>query len=315
MIRLGLTAIGILLVVVVGLSGLDIYQLDTYTNMFVYLVLALAVNLVIGYLGILDFSAIIFFAVGAYISVILEARLDWPFGLSWLVSTAATVAVATITSFATSRLMTYFLAIASLALVLVVQEVVSNLAITGGGAGFTDIDPAFGGNTVAYFILTGVVAVILMLLLANLMAARSGRAVRAVRDSDTAAASLGINVAKYRAWATLLSAAVASAAGTLYAHQSLYISPDTFGETLVLLVTTAVVVGGLGTVRGCVVAAALMVLVPRWLAGSGALAPLIYSVLVVLLLLFAPRGLAGAGTSLYRSAIRRRHAATTRGST
>lgn len=143
----------------------------------------------------------------------------------------------------------------------------------------------------------GIVLVLLTLFIVlNLMNSRSGRAIMAIRDNRIAAESVGINITKYKLMAFSISASLAGVAGVLYAHNlsSLAATPKSFGYNMSIMILVYVVLGGIGNIRGSIIAAVILTLLPELLRGLNNYRMLIYAVVLIVMMLFnsAPKAIA-----------------------
>ncbi len=296
-------------------SGLDAYYQGVAVGVGIVAVLALGLVLVTGLGGQFSLAQAAFFGIGAYGSGLLTVRLGWSAGLALVASAAVAVALAYLLGKPVFRLRGHFLAMGTLALTEIFFVVVSNLTLTGGGGGFGGIVPLsllgidFTELT-AQLWLVGLVLGAGMWAVANIARSREGRALRALRSHEAAAASCGVDVswAKTRVFAG--SAFFGSVAGSIYAHQLLYVSPAPFGPLRSIDVLAAVVLGGLlspwGPLLGAVGFEVIRQGVDRYLPALlgeravGAGGTLVFGLLLVLVLVLRPDGLAGVFGDLAR---------------
>ncbi len=298
---------------------LNDYQLRLLNVVGIHIILATSLNLTNGFAGIFSLGHAGFMAVGAYTATLLTfpvarkalllpdlppwlSRTEWPFlpatGVGGLAAALAAVAV----GWPVLRLRGHYLAVATLGFMVIVQALATNLdAYTRGALGINGIPPytnlwwTSGTVTIALWVLRGLVA------------GRFGRALRALRDDDLAALAVGIPVARYRLGALAVGAFFAGVAGSLWAHLITVISPGAFSFLLTFQIVVMVVVGGLGSLTGSVLAAGLLTLVPeglRWLeqgvtVGSITLPPLfglsqiLLASALALVMIYRPQGLLG----------------------
>lgn len=272
--------------------------------------LAIGLNLLLGFGGQVSLGHAAFFGIGAYGAGILSLRCGCP---TWL-SIPAAMCLAAIVAYAigvpTLRLKGHYLAMATLGFGIIVQIVLVELpGLTGGPSGLIDIPPlAFGSIEVkgdrAFALIAWGLILLLQAALANLRGSRAGRALLAINDNEEAAASLGVNTAKIKQEVFVVSAVTAALAGALYAYYINFISPDTFGFSLSVEILTMAVVGGLGTVWGPVLGAALLTVVHEAFSAANDLRTVFYGLVLILAVAFLPNGLAGGGRKLARWAAR-----------
>ncbi|HEX6022413.1 MAG TPA: branched-chain amino acid ABC transporter permease [Solirubrobacter sp.] len=289
---------------VIALAVVPALPLSTFTlqnvNLAIcYATVALSLNIVFGFAGQLSLGHGALFAVGAYTSAILTARYSWPF-LPALASALVAGALAGLLIGGPSlRLRSHYFAFATLAFASIVTLVIRYApSLTGGSDGLTGIPQASIAGyeltaLIDYYYLGLAVLVLAVVVSANISGSRLGRALIAIREDELAAEASGLNVSFYKLLAFVVSAALAALAGSVYAHQSAFISPDVFGLDLSILLLAMVVVGGAGSIAGVLVGAALLTLLPEVLRFSSGYYGIIYGALIAVLMIFAPAGLAG----------------------
>lgn len=269
--------------------------------------LALGLSLTIGYAGQVSLAHAAFYGIGAYTSAILTTT----FGLSPWLGLLMAVIVTAATAYALGRLVLPlsgdYLAMATLAFQIVIYIVfVEATDITGGQAGISGIPPlqigdfAFHTEARFYYIVWGAV-VCSLLLSANMVRSRIGRALQALRDSPLGAEAAGIDTAHYRVVIFMVGGAFAGLAGSLYAHLVLFVNPTPFTYVLTIAICTMAVIGGLANVWGAVLGAALITtlgeflraVVPMFTGGaSGEYEIIAFGLILITVMLFKPEGLA-----------------------
>jgi branched-chain amino acid transport system permease protein len=266
--------------------------------------LALSLNLVMGYTGQLNLGQSAFFAIGAYVSTILIKSHGWNFWLAGLVAVlAAGVLGLALAAFA-ARLRGHYLAIASLGFAVITYQVLVNWEdVTQGVRGIYGIPPPVPGTIGLFYLVAGIAAVV-YLLLDNLVRSPVGDTLRAIREDEVSAASLGINRAAWKAFAFGLGAAIAGLAGIFYPGFVGTLVPDAFGIVESFTMMAMVIVGGMGTMIGPVIGAIVLTFLPEVLRGFGELRLLIYGLALTLVVLFMPGGIVQAWTAL-RARMRR----------
>jgi branched-chain amino acid transport system permease protein len=258
-----------------------------------------------------------FMAIGAYVTALLLLHLSWPFYVVLVVAAAATAAAGAAVGVAAARLRGPYLAGATLMLGVALPAIAYAWPATfGGDQGLNVVftTPAFLG---ANFPLTrwqawvsAAVALVTLILLANLQHSRIGRNWRAVRDDDVAAALDGINVAAARVRAFVVSATSAGLAGALLAIITGLVAPGAFTITLSIALLTAAVIGGLGSLAGALWGSLVIVLVPTYVTDAatshglsssvGSNIPIAaYGVVLILVMLVFPQGIQGALQRLF----------------
>jgi branched-chain amino acid transport system permease protein len=272
------------------------YQLEVLTNAWLYVVLCLGLNIVVGYAGLLDLGYAAFFAVGAYTTGILTARLHVDF---WATIPAA-IGVACIAGVViggpTLRLRSDYLAIVTLGFGEMVRIAARNLSITGGASGLVGIERPrlFGMELVRigqFYIVFLLLAALAWVVSARLQSSRIGRAWRYVRHDEDAAEAMGINRIAVKLMAYIIGAVFASIAGCFYAAKMTAISPETFSFTQSVLILLGVVLGGMGKIPGVALGAMVLAVFPEVFRDIGSMRMLVFAVVLLLMMLFRPHGL------------------------
>ena len=272
------------------------YVLEVLTNAFLYVVLCLGLNIVVGYAGLLDLGYAAFFAVGAYTTGILTAH----FGLNFWGTIPAAMVIAAfagvIIGGPTLRLRSDYLAIVTLGFGEMVRIIARNLSITGGASGLVGINrPSVFGfrldQIVDFYYLFLALAVIAWVVSAQLESSRIGRAWKYVRYDEDAAEAMGINRVALKLYAYILGAIFAAIAGCFYAAKMTAISPETFSFAQSVLILLGVVLGGMGKIPGVVIGALVLSIFPELFRDIGSLRMLVFAVVLLLIMLFRPYGI------------------------
>jgi branched-chain amino acid transport system permease protein len=253
--------------------------------------LALSLNLVIGYTGQLNLGQSAFFGIGAYVSVILVKTYHWNF---W-VAAAAAVGFAGVVGLALAafavRLRGHYLAIASLGFAVITYQVLVNWeSVTEGVRGVYGILPPVP-STVGLFYLVAGIGLVVYWLMDNLVRSPVGDTLRAIREDEVSAASLGVKSALWKAFAFSVGAGVAALAGVFYPGFVGTLVPDAFNIVESFTMMAMVIVGGMGTMIGPVIGAIVLTFLPELLRGFGELRLMIYGIALTLVVLFMPGGI------------------------
>ncbi|HEV8457730.1 MAG TPA: branched-chain amino acid ABC transporter permease, partial [Methylomirabilota bacterium] len=279
------------------LAGLPLL-LDTYfvylgNLIAVYVVIALGLNLLLGYTGQISLGHAGFVAIGAYGSAILTLRLGLPFVVTALVGAGLAAFAGLLVGLPALKVRGYYLALVTLAFGEIVQVAARQAkTLTGGNDGLTIPAPQLAGLTLAspanaYYLLWGV-ALLCILFTTNLVRGRAGRAFQCVRDSEIAAESIGISLTRHKLYAFVLSAFFAGLAGSLYSVLNLYLHPDDFSFGRSVLYLMMVVVGGLGTIAGSILGAVLLAALPEVLRRFQSFQELVFAALLLGSIIFMP---------------------------
>ena len=286
----------------------DGYILSQATFVFIYGIVAVGMMLLVGYTGQISLGHAAFFAVGAYTAAVLQSR-GMAFLPAFVAAGALSGLVGIIIGLPALRVKGVYLAMATLSFAFTVEEVIVRWSsVTRGNRGMTVNDPVIFGlklsGPVHMYYLSCVVFWLVMLVVLNVLRSRTGRALSALRDSDVAAESMGINLAKFKTTAFAISAVATGLAGALYAHKLSYISPEQFGITVSVEFLMMIIIGGLGSLHGAVFGAMFFILLPQIIVGIKNFLPariaelpvlesVSFGVMVILFVLFEPRGLNG----------------------
>lgn len=287
-------AILLLLSLSVPLYANDYYQV-ILTNAFLYAVLALGLNVVVGYAGLLDLGYAAFFAVGAYTTGILTQHFGFSF---WETIPCAIIAAAiagVIIGGPTLRLRSDYLAIVTLGFGEIVRLIARNLDITGAATGLVGIpSPSFFGHvlsgTTSYYYIFLVLVVLAIFVSHRLLHSRLGRAWFYVRYDEDAAEAMGINKVRVKLSAYVIGAIIGSIGGVFFAANLGAISPPAFKFHQSVLVLMAVILGGMGRIPGVVLGAFIVILGPELLRPIGSYRLLVFALFMLAIMLFRPSG-------------------------
>ncbi len=270
------------------------YVLRIGTDALIFVMLAVGLNIVVGYCGLLDLGYAAFFAIGAYTSGLLSTTFGWPI----LATLPAVVVMAciggVIIGAPTLRLRSDYLAIVTLGFGEIIRITANNLTITGGPNGLYGI-PDFGDfgfrSDVAIYWVTAVCAALAVVASSRLGRGRLGRAWRFVREDEDAAEAMGIHTYKIKFAAYVTGAIFGGLAGVLFAVHQTAISPPSFNFLWSALILMAVVLGGMGSTPGVVVGAFIISLLPELLRGAENWRYFIFGILLIVAMLFRPQGI------------------------
>ncbi|HWN02353.1 MAG TPA: branched-chain amino acid ABC transporter permease [Candidatus Dormibacteraeota bacterium] len=294
------------------------YHLHTLIMAGIFAVLALSLNLLLGYTGQLSLGHAAFFGIGAYATGLLTVKLEWS---AWIGLLAAIVLPA-VAGYVIGRLAlklrgAYFVLLTISFAGCVSLVSVNWMDLTNGPLGLPGVPPleiALPGlpalslrtKSAFYYVVLAAVALSYLVCLA-LIRSRVGRALVALRENETLAASVGIDGTHYLVLAAMVSAAMAGFGGGLYAHYTRFVSPEVFLFTYTVTMVIMVVAGGKGTLAGPIVGAVLFTVLPEALraATSWQWQMLLYGILLVSVLFFMPEGIVPALRRLGPAARRR----------
>jgi branched-chain amino acid transport system permease protein len=253
--------------------------------------LALGLNLVLGYTGQLNLGQSAFFGIGAYVTTILVKTYHWNFWLAAIAAVgAAGVLGLALAAFAV-RLRGHYLAIASLGFAVITYQVLVNWeGVTEGVRGIYGIMPPVASTIGLYYLIAGI-AVLVYWLMDNLVRSPIGDTLRAIREDEVSAASLGVRSYLWKAFAFSVGAGVGGLAGVFYPGFVGTLVPDAFNIVESFTMMAMVIVGGMGTMIGPVIGAVVLTFLPELLRGFGELRLMIYGIALTLVVLFMPGGI------------------------
>lgn len=314
--RIAVVTAGLLAVACVPAVVTDVYLLRIFTLVGINVIVVVGLSLLFGYTGQVSLGQAAFVGLGAYGSAYVSMA-GWP----WLVALACGVALASLggllLAIPSLRLKGHYLAMATLGFGEIMFVFFDNAeGFTGGSDGLQGIPPASVGSLTAttpqanYWLVWGF-ACLVLILVANLVGLRPGRALRAIHGSEMGASACGIDLAASKIQVFVISAAFAGLAGVLSAHYIGSLSPSSFTVHRSIVFLTMVALGGSGSLAGPVLATVLLTLLPfadaviPGIPRSAAVVlqdwePDIYGLTLILVMLFMPRGISGVFTSAAR---------------
>lgn len=288
------------------------YLMNVLVFVGINTMLAIALNLLLGYAGQISLGHAGFFGLGAYLSGILTTIYSFN---PWVAMPTAAIVVgclAYLIGFPILKLKGHYLAMATLGLGIIIYIFFNEtVELTGGPSGLSGIPNlklggiGFDSDVKNYYLIWGVTLAV-MLFSINLANSRVGRALRAVHDSEIAAQVLGVNARVLKVQIFTLSAVISSLAGSLYAHTMTFISPASFGFNFSIELLTMVVIGGLGSIYGSFLGAALLTLLPEFLRGANDYDIIIYGGLLVVMVKYMPGGLVRGIPDMLRKIVKQK---------
>jgi branched-chain amino acid transport system permease protein len=312
----GLTVIGLaVLLLVIPLQLANPFDLSILNQIGLLIIVVLGLNLFTGYAGQISLGHAAFFGLGAYGSAILTATCHFPPWPTILLVAAAVALVALVIGVPTLRLRGHYLAMATLGFNYAVYiTFIQWDEVTGGPSGLSGIPPlTVGGvsfNTdLKFYYLVWTFALIALTLCLNLVRTGVGRGLAALAQDEVAASSLGVDVGRDKVRVFVLSAVLASVAGSLYAHYFGHVAPDAFSIFKSLDLVIMVVVGGLGSIWGTLFGVSFIVILPYLLESLEQYFDIIHGLILVLILMFLPQGFVTGLWDLGRTYLARRRLA------
>jgi branched-chain amino acid transport system permease protein len=277
----------------------------------IYLILAISLQLSVGFTGLLNLGHIAFYCIGAYTSALLALN-GFPFWICFLAAGILAMISGFLISFFTHKLKGYYFALAMIAFYFLVYSIVLNWEnLTGGSLGLAGIPkPSFKIPLINYnlklttnfsfLIFAFLITFVSYFIIKKITDSPFGKVLEAIRDNELVVKILGKNTFKMKSLALSISAFFAGISGSLYAHYITFINPFSFTLLELILVLTIVIVGGLASLKGTALATVILVLLPETLRfigfPSSVLGPareLIYSLILILILIYKPKGFFG----------------------
>jgi len=282
------------------------YWLRIYAMTGIYVMLALGLNVVAGFAGLLDLAYVAFFGMGAYIFALLSSDhsgIHLPFLATLPIAAFVTMAVGFVLGSTSIRLKGDYLAIVTLAFAQIFKLLLINLDrpinITGGVNGIYNLDPIrFFGFTlispVSYAYLIWLAAVVVVIGCFRLKRSRYGRGWEAIREDELAAEAMGVNTSMMKLKAFAGGAFIAGATGAFFASFQDSVFPNNFDFPQLVIVYCMVILGGLGNVTGVILGAVLLSILPEFLREYGAYRMMLYGLILIVLMALRPQGIMGS---------------------
>ncbi|MBC7576950.1 MAG: branched-chain amino acid ABC transporter permease [Tardiphaga sp.] len=294
----------------IPIAARDGYVIQLLNIAILNAIVVLGLNFATGWTGQINFGQAAFYGLGAYTTAIASKA-----GLPWITTPVLSALVVMLASLVlglpTLRLRTYYLAMTTIGFGEIVRLIIVHWEpVTGGTSGLRAIPGislfGFGpqGQVQHYYLLIAALA------LAALVAARIrhsslGRAMIATKDSEIAAEQSGVDTTRTKLLAFMIGAVYAGLAGCLYASSIRFISPDSFSGVQAILLMTMLIVGGMGSITGCIIGAVALTILPEMLRFLGQWYLVLYGLGVIAVIVLAPGGLASLGSLLPRRAVAR----------
>ncbi|MDQ2847483.1 MAG: branched-chain amino acid ABC transporter permease [Actinomycetota bacterium] len=298
--------VGLAIAVVAPFIDGSNYAIGIMTNALIFVMLAVGLNIVVGYCGLLDLGFAAFYAIGAYVSGSVAKILSWPILATIPFVLAAAILAGVIIGGPTLRLRSDYLAIVTLGFGEIIRITANNVTVThndmpiiGGPSGIYGIPGlSFGGldlspitNPIGSYFATLVIVAIGVLIASRLGRGRLGRAWRFIREDEDAAEAMGIHTYTVKLAAYIAGAMFGGVAGILWGAKQTAVSPTDFTFLYSALILMAVVLGGMGSIPGVILGAIVISALPDLLTGAGAWRFVIFGVLLIVMMIFRPQGL------------------------
>ena len=287
----------------------SLYQTNIMTSALLYIMLALGLNIVVGLAGQLVLGYAAFYAVGAYTYGLLAQYFGLGFWACLPLGGVAAVFFGLLLGFPVLRLRGDYLAIVTLGFGEIVRLTLQNWSsVTGGPRGVSNIPrPGFFGMelgldmsaTYLYYLVVAAV-IITIIVISRLKNSRVGLALQALREDEIACEAMGINLMRVKLSAFALGSCWAGFAGVIFAAKTTFINPASFTFMDSAMILSMVVLGGMGSITGVVIAAVILILAPEYLRAFSEYRMLIFGMIMVLMMIFRPQGLVSGEKQTYR---------------
>lgn len=293
---LAIIAVFVALKLLMSAGVITRYHQGIIVFILINIILATSLNLTVGFLGQLALGHAGFMAVGAYVSAltgiaIVENFPGLPNIVVLLISLALAAVISALTGIAIGipalRLRGDYLAIITLGFGEVLRVIINNIAVTGGAQGLTGIPRISTFDNVFW------ITVVVVVVLYTLTHSRQGRAIVSIREDEIAAEAVGVKTTSFKVMGFALAAGLAGIGGGLYAHYIAFLDPNTFNFMRSVEILVIVVLGGMGSLTGSIVAAIVLTIMPEALRSFANYRLLLYSFLLVVMMIFRPEGIFG----------------------
>ncbi len=293
------------LVLFCGFTIENTYYLQIMTFIGINTILALGLNMLMGYAGQVSLGHAAFYGIGAYTTAILSTTFGFSPWIALLCAIGGAVFIAFIVGLPTLKLSGYYLGMGTLGFGMIVNIIFREWSsMTGGSSGFVGIPMLEAGSIMfdagsSYFFLVWGVVFISIVICRRILSSRMGRALRSIHDGENASMAVGVNTHFLKLQIFMFSAALGATAGFLYAHFVMFISPESFGFMVSVKMVTMVVIGGMASVWGAILGASLLTLLPEVLHSFQEYEMIIFGLILMIVMIFMPQGLTKGLLDIY----------------
>ena len=272
----------------------------------IYIILTIGLNLVVGYTGLLSVTHAAFYGIGAYVSTLVFTKLGWGFFWALPIAILVTAFIGLLIGVVLSKFREDYYALVSMGFNVIVFSILLNWqTLTHGPLGIAGIPrPQFGGfvflHNFSFLLLVALLAIATYLIARRIVGSSFGRVLKSIREDETATQVFGYNTKYYKLTIFVISAALAAIAGALFATYITFIEPTSFTIDESIFILAATILGGVANLKGSVLGAFIMVLLPEFLRFVGLpndiaaqMRQIIYGLVLILLMFYRPQGLWG----------------------
>lgn len=294
---IGALIVGLFLVPFLNLNS---YYINIINKVLIYIIMALGLNILVGYTGLVSLGQAGFVAIGAYTTTILMTKLNLNFFIATFIAFIVAGIFGIILGLPTLRLKGTYLTIVTLGFGEIIRTIIIVWdSVTNGPLGIRNIpvptlfgiELSMSNGGLYILILTSVLLVVLFC--SKLYKSKTGRAMRAIKQDETASIMMGINTTYYKVLSFVLAAIICALAGSIYAIQLGYIDQNTFTFDMSTMILSIVILGGMGTIRGMILGSVVLVVLPELSRSLMDYRFVIYGLVLVLMMRFRPQGLLG----------------------
>jgi branched-chain amino acid transport system permease protein len=273
----------------------------------IYVIITTSTNLLVGMTNLLSLGQGALYGIGAYLSVLALLVLNLPLSLAILFVMIGTGLISFLIALPSLRLKGDYFVLATLGFQLIIYTILYNwISVTNGPFGIAGIpSPRLVGvfsisGTIPFLILSTILSLSVVFIFYRLIHSPFGRALKAVRDDEISTQAIGRNVTSLKIWSFVISSAFIAISGLLYASYISYIDPTSFDLDEAIFILSAVIIGGIGNIRGPIIGAVFVVILPELLRVIGLpnsvaanMRQIIYGLTIIILMRYRPQGLAG----------------------
>ena len=274
------------------------HYMDVMVFVGIYSIITIGLCLLMGYAGQISLGHASFFGLGAYISGVITTKYGMNPWLCLLMGMGVSAVFAVVIGAPSLKLRGHYLAMATLAFCIIITIIFDeNVKWTGGPDGLAFIPGisvmGYAIDSIAkYYYLVWSFVLVTLLLSLNIIRSRVGRAMRSIHGSELAASAMGVNISKYKIYVFVVSAVMASVAGSLYAHYLNFLSPTSFDLFVSIKLLIMIILGGMHSLWGAIVGAALITFLSyEWLHYFEEAEVMIYGIIILVIIIFLPGGL------------------------
>jgi branched-chain amino acid transport system permease protein len=272
----------------------------------IYSIVTMALDISVGYTGLLSVAQAAFYGIGAYSTALLSSKLGFPMLINVPIGIVTAAVIATLIALPALKVHEDYFVLTTFAFQVIIFNILNNwTSLTGGPAGIPGIPQplllgiSFSSKT-SFFCLVGVVAAISYFLLWRLVNSPFGRILKAIREDEIFAISLGKDVAMFKISVFIISASLASVGGSFFAYYVSFIDPTSFTVMESIFILSIVIIGGAGSLKGSIIGSLLLIFIPELLRFIGMpssmaanIRQIFYGILLVLFMMFRPQGILG----------------------